>query len=259
MKAKLFVFDEEKEIRLNNGVQFFATEGESVEEFTERVSEVVDRDYVDTLELDEVDEKKLKKRGSAQLEKALESATGVEAKIIGSILSARGVEVEQTEDPNEIETEAEEVTAKEAPEESEEPAPKKKEKAKKEPKPKKELPSLDSVLEAVKLAKNNVQTVCTFSPFRTAIKMTGEVKQVVIDRRVNKAYYRILGEDGKLYHTEINNPSFSVDEEATEKLADEREAEAAKKAEEKKAKAEAKKAKAKAKKEAEVESEKTEE
>lgn len=258
MKAKLFVFDEEKEIRLSNGVQFFATEGESVEEFTERVTEVVDRDYVDTLELDEVDEKKLKKRGSAQLEKALESATGVEAKIIESILSARGVEVEQTEDPNEIETEAEDVTAEEA--------PKKKEKAKKEPKPKKELPSLDSVLEAVKLAKNNVQTVCNFSPFRTAIKMTGEVKQVVIDRRVNKAYYRILGEDGKLYHTEINNPSFSVDEEATEKLADEREAEAAKKAEEKKAKAEAKKAKEKAKKEAaekeaetEVESEKTEE
>ncbi len=257
MKAKLFVFDEEKEIRLSNGVQFFATEGESVEEFTERVTEVVDRDYVDTLELDEVDEKKLKKRGSAQLEKALESATGVEAKIIESILSARGVEVEQTEDPNEIETEAEEVTAEEA--------PKKKEKAKKEPKPKKELPSLDSVLEAVKLAKNNVQTVCNFSPFRTAIKMTGEVKQVVIDRRVNKAYYRILGEDGKLYHTEINNPSFSVDEEATEKLADECEAEAAKKAEEKKAKAEAKKAKEKAKKEVaekeaetEVESEKTE-
>lgn len=238
MKAKLFQFENEKEIRLSNGVQFFSNEDESKEDFVERVTEVVDRDYVDTLEIDEVDEKKLKKRGSAQLEKSLESASGVEAKILESILVARGVISNETPAPEEIEVEAEEVKAPAKPKAKKESKPK----AKKEPKV---LPSLESVIEAAALAKNNVSTICSFVPFRQGTSITGEVKQVVIDRRVNKAYYRITGEDKKLYHTEINNPTFTVDEDATEKMLDEREAAAAKKKTDKEAKAKTKKAKAK--------------
>lgn len=238
MKAKLFQFESEKEIRLSNGVQFFSNEDESKEDFVERVTEVVDRDYVDTLEIDEVDEKKLKKRGSAQLEKNLESASGVEAKILESILVARGIISNETPAPEEIEVEAEEVKAPAKPKAKKKSKPK----VKKEPKAK---PSLEKVIEAASLAKNNVSTICSFVPFRQAASITGEVKQVVIDRRVNKAYYRIIGEDKKLYHTEINNPTFSVDEDATEKMLDEREAAAAKKKADKKAKAKTKNAKAK--------------
>ena len=85
------------------------------------------------------------------------------------------------------------------------------------------MPSLESVIEAVALAKNNVQTICSFVPFRMGAKIIGEVKQVVIDLRVRRAYYRIVGNDGKLYHTRIDNKSFKVDEEATEKMLDDRE------------------------------------
>lgn len=206
MKAKLLVSNKIMEIKLSNGVQFFATEGEDKETFVERVSEVVDRDYVDTLELEEV----------------------------------------KVED---VKVEAETVSPeKAAVKPKEKAAAKPKEKKEPKPKEKKEIPSLESAIEAAALAKNNVDTVCTFVPFRTAIKTVGEVKQVVIDRRVNKAYYRIIGQkDGKLYHISVNSDSFKVDEEATEKMLDKREAEAAKIADEKKAKAAAAKPKAPAK------------
>jgi len=172
MKAKLFTASIPMEICLANGVQFFATEAESKDEFIKRVEEVVDRDYVDTLQLSEVKAENIK--------------------VIAETVEAPKPKAEKVVKPK-----AEKVI--------------------------KEMPSLESVIEAVALAKNNVQTICSFVPFRMGAKIIGEVKQVVIDLRVRRAYYRIVGNDGKLYHTRIDNKSFKVDEEATEKMLDDRE------------------------------------
>lgn len=180
MKATLSTTKTGMTITLENKVKFESQENESKEDFVTRVEEVVDRDYVESLELTE-----------------------------------------------------KKAPAKKAPAKK---APAKKQTDKKEPKEKepKEKPSLESVLNAAARAKKSVGVVCTFTPFRTAIKTKGEVKQVVIDRRVNKAYYRINAlEDGKLFHISVDNESFKIDEAATEKLAQKREKEAEAKAKEK--------------------------
>ncbi len=123
----------------------------------------------------------------------------------------------------------------------------KKEKAVKEPKEKREKPSLSDILDQAIAAKVNIGKVVEFVPFRCTFKMLAEIKQVVTDARVNRAYFRMTGiEDGKLYHTDITNSTLSIDEEATEKLAAKRAAEAEEKAAKLAEQKAAKKAKAKA-------------
>ena len=90
MKAKLFESKPEKEIRLANGVQFFSEIGETKESFVARVTEVIERDYVESLELEEVDPTKYKKYSVKQLQASRKNKTGVELRIIQEILVERG-------------------------------------------------------------------------------------------------------------------------------------------------------------------------
>jgi len=90
MKAQLFESKSEKEIRLANGVQFFAEEGEEKEAFIARVTEVIERDYVDTLELSECNADSFKNKNTKQLQKARQTAIGVELRIMQEILVERG-------------------------------------------------------------------------------------------------------------------------------------------------------------------------
>lgn len=261
MKAKLFEAKNAIEVRLENGVQFFANEGEDSGDLVERVTETVERDYVESVEFDVVDPKKLKKQGTTQLAKKLEKAKDVEAKMIEEILEDRGAKVEKKEETPA--TDSTEESTEESTEDSGDETPAE-EKPKKEPKPKKEKPSMEVVLEDVSVCKGNIGKCCQFIPFREDNAVLGVVKQVVIDRRVNKAYYRIIGEgeNGKLYHTEINNDTFIIDEEASAKRAAELKAEedriAAEKQAAKEKKEAAKKAKAEAKKKADAEKAETE-
>lgn len=90
MKAQLFESKSEKEIRLANGVQFFSEENETKEAFVARVSEAIERDYIESLDLEEVDPAKYKKYSVKQLQASRKNKTGVELRIIQEILVQRG-------------------------------------------------------------------------------------------------------------------------------------------------------------------------
>lgn len=241
MKAKFFEFNGQMEIVLENGNVIAANESETKVDFLNSASAEADAEFMENLEVTEVTASSLKKKANKALVASFGKATGVEAELIKSVLESRGVAVgEQTE---EAEGETTEETAE---------APKKEKKAKKEkvvkePKEKREKPSLSDILDQANAAKVNVGKVVEFVPFRCAFKVLAEIKQVVTDTRVNRAYFRMTGiEDGKLYHTEITNSTLTVDEEATEKLAEKRAAEAEEKAAKLAEQKAAKKAKAKA-------------
>ena len=93
--------------------------------------------------------------------------------------------------------------------------------------------------------------VIEFSSFRGGKTIVAEIKQVVVDTRVNRIYFRVHElSTGKLYHTSIYNETVVVNEEETARVAEERAAAEKAKSEEKEAKKKAREEKAKAAKEA---------
>jgi hypothetical protein len=214
MEAQLFESKSEKEIRLANGVQFFSEEGESKEDFIARVTEAIERDYVDTLELTEVELGSIKKKDTKTLQKARQTATGVELRMIQEILVKRGALEEPPSEggaiyngtltdediPEEGSEEHKKGLAQGATSESgdapkEEKKPKaKKEKApkvEKEPKELKKQLSESEVLEALNAAEQNKGHYVTFLCTKTKSESTGIIKGVRLDKRNNFVQYRI--------------------------------------------------------------------
>lgn len=232
MKAKFFEFNGQMEIVLENGNVIAANESEAKVDFLNRVTGEVDAEFMENLEVTEVTVSSLKKKASKALVAAFGKSTGVQAELIKSVLESRGVSVgESTEEETDEEEEAVEAPKKE-----------KKAKAVKEPK---EKISLGDALDIAKEMRVNIGKVIEFSSFRKGETITAEIKQVVVDIRENRIYFRVHElSTGKLYHTSIYNSSVVINEE-TARVAEEKAAAQKAKEEEK--------AKKKAKKKAEVE------
>lgn len=225
MKAKFFEFNGQMEIVLENGNVISSNENESKVDFLNRVTEEVDAEFMENLEVTEVTASNLKKKASKALVASYGKTTGVEAKLIKSVLESRGVSVGGS---------TEEATAEET---SEAPKKEKKAKAVKEPK---EKISLGDALDKAKKMRVNIGKVIEFRSFRKGETITAEIKQVVVDARVNRIYFRVHElSTGKLYHTSIYNSSVVINEEETARVAEERAA--AQKDKEEKAKKKAKK------------------
>jgi len=79
---------------------------------------------------------------------------------------------------------------------------------------------------ALAIAKSKAGTVINFVSFFQE-EMTGEIRGAMFNKRDSKIYYNIKGSDGFNYHLRDNNESIVVDEVATQRLAEEREAEKA--------------------------------
>lgn len=216
MKATLFVSKSQMEIRLSNNVSFFAEEGESKEDFTARVTETVDRDYVDIVELDEFDVKKLKKNATKTLQNKRKSATGVELQIIQELLVERGALEEnpsgdgaiyngtQTDEdiPEEGSEEQKQGLAKGALDETPaEEKPEDKKEEKKEPRKLKKQKSDEDALAELEEAKKNKGRKIKFMCTKTKQEEEGVIKGVRLDKRNNFIQYRIdvegLGQFGK--------------------------------------------------------------
>lgn len=137
-----------------------------------------------------VDLKAIKRKGSKQLLSAENKAKGFHLEMIQEVLVSRNITPKAV-----IEAEVQVETI--------EP------KTKKKTPPKTKL-SLDEALDLLQESKKNIGKTCSFVPFRTAINLSGKIKQVVLDKRVNKVYYRIIVEKNKLYHCEVNNSKIEV-------------------------------------------------
>jgi|SRR5690606_12102600 len=226
MKAKFFEFNGQMEIVLENGNVIAANESEEKVDFLNRATEEVDAEFMENLEVTEVTASSLKKKASKALVAAFDKSTGVQAELIKSVLESRGVSVGES---------TEEETDEEAVE-----APKKEKKAKSVKEPKEKI-SLGDALDIAKEMRVNIGKVIEFSSFRKGETITAEIKQVVVDTRVNRIYFRVHElSTGKLYHTSIYNSSVVINEEETARVAEERAA-AQKAKEEEKAKKKAKK------------------
>ena len=231
MKAQLFESKSEKEIRLANGVQFFAEEGETKEAFVARVTEVIERDYVDTLELTEVEVASLKKKNTKQLQKSRSTATGVELRMIQEILVERGaleehpsedgaiVNTTLTDDDIPAEGSGKEVAEAqlEAPKAKKEKAPKKEndpkaEKEPKEPKPLKKQLTDEEIVPKLDEAEKNKGHEVTFICTKTKEETKGVIKGVRLDKRNNFIQYRILAEDGNMYGKGIDSEDLKIGE-----------------------------------------------
>ncbi len=227
MQAKLILFGDKMEIKLTNGVLFFATKDEVLDDFVNRVEAVVERDYVEDLDIRMVEEKTFSKVTPKELQRFHASATGLEQELLASMLEAKGIEIGTTPaKPGKVTNDSVGRVAKLDKVKAEKPEKVKKEKVVKEKKERTPVVRMtDEEVEALaESVKNVVGSICTFISAGTAITTRGEVKQVIIDKRVNKAYYRIIGDDGKLYHTIVGSINFKVDATATKELKAERKA-----------------------------------
>ena len=70
-------------------------------------------------------------------------------------------------------------------------------------------PASDRVMftEAVaKLARKDIGKECTFKD----LKITGQIRGVMVDKRVNLVYYRILDSDKKVYHKRVTSEDLII-------------------------------------------------
>lgn len=227
MKAQLFKSKSENEIRLANGVQFFSEENETKEAFVARVSEAIERDYIESLDLEEVDPAKYKKYSVKQLQASRKNKTGVELRIIQEILVDRGaLEEHPSGDGAIVNTTLTDVdipaegSGKEVASPKKEAAPtadkkEKKEKAPKaeaEPKPLKKQLTDDEILPKLDAAKKNKGHEVIFLCTKTKEETKGVIKGVRLDKRNNFIQYRILAEDGNMYGKGIDSEGLMVGE-----------------------------------------------
>lgn len=192
MKAKLFEFNGEAEIVFDSqDLSFTMDKGEEVEDFMSRISDTIAEVYEEEMQLSMVDTTKIKKKASAQLKKAYEKASGLEAKIIADILQGRDIEVE--------------VKSEETTEETTEEKPKNHRKAADRVPLKEELEKLRDE------SKANVGKRIAITPHGNKPRVDGTIKGIMIDKRTDSVYYRIDGKDGKLYHKRVNSDQLSID------------------------------------------------
>lgn len=212
MKGTLYSHAGKAQIVLKNGVIFNMTENEEIEEFSKRVEDVIARDYVDSLDLVEktIDDYKGKRTKTMKKEYDELPEDSIERLIMQEVLDGRGVELENMQSPNVKKVGPH--TIYEAPdEEPDQPLPeasdeedegeKKPKKAKKAKEPKKSLVEVEAeAKEAEKIVGHEIE----FTPFRATEPETGIVSGVIIDKRVNYAYFRIKV-DGKYKHIKIDS------------------------------------------------------
>jgi hypothetical protein len=222
MKAQLFESKSEKEIRLANGVQFFSEENETKEAFVARVSEAIERDYIESLDLEEVDPAKYRKYSVKQLQASRKNKTGVELRIIQEILVERGALEEHpskdgaiwnntlTDEDIPAEGSGEEVAS---PKEEAAPTADKNEKAPKaEPKPLKKQLTDEEIIPKLEGAEKNKGHEVTFLCTKTKEETKGVIKGVRLDKRNNFIQYRILAEDGNMYGKGIDSEDLKIGE-----------------------------------------------
>ena len=111
MKANLFTHNGQFEILLANGKSFTPETGQTKEEFIESTSMYVIDEYVEKLELKEIDISAIKKVGSKQLEERLEKAKGLAKEMIEEVLRSRG-KIEPKDEEAEEEARRAELIAK---------------------------------------------------------------------------------------------------------------------------------------------------
>lgn len=81
---------------------------------------------------------------------------------------------------------------------------------------KKQINRYEALKTEARKKRNTIGKIVNFIPFRKEMIIKGVVIGIIIDKRVNRAYFRIVSDDQILYHTSINNSTLEVKSEATQ-------------------------------------------
>jgi hypothetical protein len=174
MRAKLYVFKEQMEIRLIDDTVCTPEDGEDKASFIERVKGIVTIDYLDDeFECIEIDAAVVAMNDDATLASALASATGLQKGLIESVLADR-----------------------------------KSGKAK----PKREKVEAHSIEEAkatpeYQAAEANVGKYVKFSPFKSEEVYEGKIAGIALNKTATIIYYTVVEASGKRRCCGFLNPS----------------------------------------------------
>jgi len=227
MRANLFIHKEVLEILLTNGTSFVPNKNEAKDVFIERVSTEVEAEYLEKIDLKEVDETSIKKVGSKQLLARLNNAKGVANDLIRYVLIKRGAlatPVAPKEAPKgkkfKPEEEAPEVIEIDYTDYTKEELIDFVKALKARPvKTTKQKYTLDEVNEHTAAAKPNVGKKCSFVAYGSAERLAGTINGVWVDKRVPMALYRIRLEDGSMKNKIVLTNEIEIFEPTAEELA----------------------------------------
>lgn len=187
MKANLFIHNDKMEILLANGKSFTPEKDQTKTEFIESIGTHVINEYVEKLELKEVDESAIRKVASAQLLKRLEHAKGLAKEMIEAVLRSRD-KLDPAEEEAKRAKLIEEIEARREAE------------VNKRPelvfiKPKSAEPTLEQVFDMADQVRDDKGRRCKFKAFRSDKWEEGTINGIWIDKRVPMAMYRIKLDD----------------------------------------------------------------
>lgn len=190
MKAQFIKLENRSEIVLANGTTYRSKKNEDPDDFYVRIADKVDTEHLEPLEIDyETDTAKMKKKSTVQLKSRLAKAGPLEKDGIEEILVERG------------EMDAPKAKAK----------TKTKAKSKKSPgRPKVEKPSDKELAAEQERGKENVGKTASFTPRGEEEQVTGTIKGLMTDKRVNLAYYRIVTPENKTHHKRVGSEEITI-------------------------------------------------
>lgn len=183
MKAELIRSETYNEIILENGEAYRSKKNESADDFWVRIAAKVDEEYADIIELDrEISYDQLKKQDGESLKKRLETSNigALETEIITEILVERG----EMEKPEKKETKPDNGRKK----------------------GEREAPIGEPLPEETRagLEENKGKKVY-FIPRQGDQEIEGTIRGIMFDKRVGRAYYRILDENKRVYHKRVTS------------------------------------------------------
>ena len=159
MKAKLYQFENQFEVRVSNKV-YSSVEKESKKDFQARVAVELEKDFDEAIDIVEVSNKTFEKLNNNLLIEAYKVSKGLQETIIKSIMATRGLEFEKIE--------------KEA-------------RAKVQVRDREEMKASPEYLEA----KANVGKLASFVPAKSEEIVEGVVKSISLNKSNTIIYYNV--------------------------------------------------------------------
>lgn len=163
MKAKFYEFGTKKELVLKTGETYTIKKGESVGDFTKRISE----DILEELDIQFVDIKSTKNSSTVVLEKQAKFEIGLKLEMINEVLKLRGVAVQEPK------KETEELTEKQI---------------------------AITAFRETKVYTDHIESIgksVTFTQKNTSGEQKGIIKSLSLNKALTKVYFVVAIENGK--------------------------------------------------------------
>ena len=204
MKAKLFITVAGLfQAVLENGTVKDPSSGESQEDFVTRITQEVNEEFMEAIELETVELKGYKKASTTSLKNKAKAAVGLEKEVIDTVLSQR------TGHKKEAAQSKANATSQKGGKKPAEKKPKAESKI-----PKERLDAIEAAKQTpdYKKAKKNIGTAISFKPFKKDAKtVKGTIKNLSLSKDLSRVYYSVEEDKTKRrVCCAVNNESIKI-------------------------------------------------